>query len=261
MASAGIPLAVPEIRGLPDQIQRVGRSIDSATMPLCAPGHGGVFFFEMPEISGALSGRGLDKMERTDLDLRFSVFEGTTPSIGTLLLYTHLRTQPRRSHSSPPEYLVLYREKSACAPAWITTSVVTDEDILRLEKLLDAAGFPMRIPRVAPNESLLGQERYVVLEARIREQSASLVLTLESAGFSGEDAEPLRAAASTRGDGSARPPTGGSECGGPPGLRSETPGLPGTIPRWPHLSWTRLEEKVRRQGRRRPRVLGRCPGW
>ena len=132
-------------------------------------------------------------MKRSDLDLRFSVFESTTACISTLLLYTHLRARPRRPRESPPEYLVLYREESACAPGWITTSVVTDQDVLRLETLLVAAGFPRRIPRVAPNTSLLGGQRFVVLEVKMRGRSVSLNLTLEHAGFSGEDAGPLRA--------------------------------------------------------------------
>ena len=132
-------------------------------------------------------------MERFDLDLRLAVFEGARPSIGELAVYARLRAEPPGPSARPAEYLVLCRDESARLPSSISQSEVTDQDVVRLVKLLGAAGFPGRRPRVVPNASLLGNGHYVALEARMQGQAASMELTLEQAGFSGDDAEPLRA--------------------------------------------------------------------
>lgn len=128
-----------------------------------------------------------------DVDLRISIFRGSTPSIGALLLHARLRASPSGSSAGPPEYLVLWRDGSGGPSPGIVRSEVTDQEVLRLVRLLEATGIPGRTPRVAPNASLLGSGSYVALEARIQGQVASMNLVLEDAGFSGEDAEPLRA--------------------------------------------------------------------
>jgi hypothetical protein len=127
------------------------------------------------------------------VDLRISVFGGPTPSIGALLLHARLRASPAGSSADPPEYLVLCRDGSSGPASGVVRSEVTDQEVLRLVRLLEAAGMPGRTPRVTPNASLLGAGPYVALEARVQGRVASLNLVLENAGFSGEDAEPLRA--------------------------------------------------------------------
>jgi hypothetical protein len=128
-----------------------------------------------------------------DVDLRISIFGGSTPSIGALLLHARMRASPPGSSAGPPEYLVLWRDGSGGPSSGAVKSEVTEQEVLRLVRLLEAAGIPGRTPRVAPNASLLGAGPYVALEARIQGQVASMNLVLEDAGFSGEDAEPLRA--------------------------------------------------------------------
>jgi hypothetical protein len=132
-------------------------------------------------------------MLKCDVDLRISIFGGSTPSIGALLLHARLRASPQGSSADPPEYLVLCRDGSGGPSSGVVKSEVTDQEVLRLVRLLEAAGMPGRAPRVAPNASLLGAGPYVALEARIQGRVASMNLVLENAGFSGEDAEPLRA--------------------------------------------------------------------
>jgi hypothetical protein len=128
-----------------------------------------------------------------DVDLRLSVFGGSTPSIGALVLHARLRASPPGSSAHRPEYLVLWRDGPGGAASWVVQAEVTDQEVLRVVRLLEAAGIPGRTPRVAPNASLLGAGPYIALEARIRGRVASMNLVLENAGFSGEDAEPLRA--------------------------------------------------------------------
>jgi hypothetical protein len=131
-------------------------------------------------------------MERLPLDLRLSVYAGTSASVGNLVLFCHLRAHPRNRRRSPPEVLVLCREAS-CPPAGISKFAVSDQDLARLERLLRAAGFPERVPRIVPNRSPLGEGQYVALEVRIHRQIVACDFLLEYAGFAGEDAQPIRA--------------------------------------------------------------------
>jgi hypothetical protein len=133
-------------------------------------------------------------MLRRDLDLQISVFEGASSSISALMLYARLRDAREGPSTGPSEYSILCREASSSPPFWISRSEVTDQDLVRLVTLLDAAGLPRRVPRVVANDSLLGASPYLAFAARIRGRTASLNLPLQNAGFSGEDAEPLRAA-------------------------------------------------------------------
>jgi hypothetical protein len=130
---------------------------------------------------------------RCDLDLQVSVFDGPSPSISALMLYARLRSAPDGSSVDSSEYSILCRDASCSHPFGISKSEVTAQEVARLLTLLDAAGLPRRAPRVVANESLLCDAPYLALEARIRGRASSLSLSLQSAGFSGEDAEPLRA--------------------------------------------------------------------
>jgi hypothetical protein len=70
---------------------------------------------------------------------------------------------------------------------------VTDRDVVRLEALLSAAGFPRRVPRVVANRGPRdGGGNHVALEVRWNGRSATWELQLNGAGFSGVDAEPVR---------------------------------------------------------------------
>jgi hypothetical protein len=132
-------------------------------------------------------------MEQCDLDLRFSVFEGTTASIGRVILFGHLRAQTKAAPPPTPQLLLMCRDDSGCPPPWITRSPVTDQDVLRLARLLRAAGFPARGPAIAPNPGPLGLAQHLSLVVGISGRRRSLNLVLEHAGFSGADAEPFRA--------------------------------------------------------------------
>jgi hypothetical protein len=59
--------------------------------------------------------------------------------------------------------------------------------------MLGAAGFLDRVPHVVANKGPLGGGQYVALEVRMHRRTVLLDLLLEYAGFSGEDAEPVRA--------------------------------------------------------------------
>lgn len=133
-------------------------------------------------------------MLRCDLDLRISVFEGAAARISELVLYIHLRAGSEGPAAGPSDCLILCRDDPDGKASRIGRSAVTDQDVDRLVTLLNAAGLPGRAPRVVANRSLLGAGPYLALKARIRRQAASLTLPLQNAGFSGEDAEPLRAA-------------------------------------------------------------------
>jgi hypothetical protein len=132
-------------------------------------------------------------MQRSDLDLRFSIFEGDAPGIGTLVLYIRLCAGARRLRGPLPECVVLCRDQTKGSAPWIDKSTVSEQDAVRLETVLRAAGFPTRAPRVVADEGLLGGGRSVILEATIRGLTTTLSLSLECGGFSGDDAEPMRA--------------------------------------------------------------------
>ena len=139
-------------------------------------------------------------MERSDFNLRFSVVEGDTASISRLVLFGHLRAETDPPHRPTPELLILCRDDSGCPPPWITQSAVTDQDAVRLVKLLRAAGFPRRAPRIAANKGRRDVTQHLALIVEISGRRRSLNLALEHAGFSGVDAEPLRAALSRLGE-------------------------------------------------------------
>jgi hypothetical protein len=133
-------------------------------------------------------------MLRCDLDLRISVFEGSAARISELVLYVHLRARSDGPSAGPSDCLILCRDDPGGPASRNSRSAVTDQDVVRLVTLLGEAGLPERAPRVVANRSLLGAGPYLAFKARIRRQAASLTLPLQNAGFSGEDAEPLRAA-------------------------------------------------------------------
>ena len=191
-------------------------------------------------------------MEPYDLDLRLAVFEGASPSIGALALYARLRAWPRGLSARPAEYLVLCRGNPESPPSPICQSEMTDQDAVRLMELLRATGLPGRRPRVVPNASLLGPGPYVALETWIQGRAVALELRLEQAGFSGDDAEPLRAvlrhlAELTPFD--RRPPV--VAVVERPGPRAEAPRLRGTHRRWQRLAGGDPADVVRRRPPRR----------
>jgi hypothetical protein len=132
-------------------------------------------------------------MERSNLDLRFSIFEGNAASINRLVLFGHLRAEADSPHQPTPKLLIMCRDDSGYPPPWITQSPITDQDVAGLVRLLCAAGFPRRLPRIATNKGSLGVSQHLALVVVVSGHRRSLDLVLEHAGFSGDDAEPLRA--------------------------------------------------------------------
>jgi hypothetical protein len=135
-------------------------------------------------------------MERPDLDIRLSVFDetaGGSPAISTLVLYVRLRADDDGPRESAPEFLALCRDEPGAEPSMIAGMAVTDQDLARLRRLLAAAGFPRRVPRVVAKKGPSGSCHYVALEARIDGRTALLDFRPEQAGISGEDSEPVRA--------------------------------------------------------------------
>jgi hypothetical protein len=139
-------------------------------------------------------------MERSDLDLRFSVFEGNAVSLSRLILFGHLRAETKDPHRPMPELLIMCCDDSGCPPPWITRFAVTDQDVVRLVRLLCAAGFPRRVPCIAANKGPLGVSQHLALVVGMSGRRRSLNLVLEQAGFAGDDAEPLRAVLSRLGE-------------------------------------------------------------
>ena len=134
-------------------------------------------------------------MERSDLNLQFSVFEGDTARISRVVLFGHLRAATKDPQGPTPNLLILCRDDSGCAPPWITQSAVTDQDVERLVRLLRAAGFPSGVPRIVAHKGKgrLDVTQHLTLFVELSGRRRSLNLALGHAGFSGADAEPLRA--------------------------------------------------------------------
>jgi hypothetical protein len=193
-------------------------------------------------------------MERSDLDLQFSVCEGDTASISQLVLFGHLRADVGNPHRPAPELLILCRDDSGCPPPWITKSAVADQDVARLVRLLDAAGFPKRVPRIVPNRALLCGGQHLALVIRLDGRQRSLNLVLQHAGFSGDDAEPVRSVLHHLGD--------LAEAAGRPTVRAVMDHLvrdrrPRVGPEWPHGGLTpRRDDPVSRFAVGAPAGLG-----
>src|SRR5262249_52529784 len=94
-------------------------------------------------------------MERSDLNLQFSVFEGGAARISRVVLFGPLRAAPQAPHRPTPSLLILCRDASGCPPPWITQSAVTDQEVERLVRLLRSAGFPRRVPRIVAHKGRL----------------------------------------------------------------------------------------------------------
>ncbi len=156
-------------------------------------------------------------MERSDLDLRFSVFEGDAASVSRVVLFGHLRAETNDPLVPMPRLLIMCRDDSGCPPPWITQSLVTEQDVARLVRLLRAAGFPWRVPRIVAQEGPLDVAQHLVLIVGLSGRRRSLNLVLGHAGFSGVDAEPLRAVLSRLGELAA--------AGGRPAVRAVLEGL------------------------------------
>ena len=139
-------------------------------------------------------------MERSDLDLRFSVFEGDAARISRVVLFGHLRADTKAPQGPAPNLLIMCRDDSGCPPPWITQSAVTDQDVERLVRLLSAAGFPSRVPRIVAHKGRLDVTQHLALVVELSGRRRSLNLALEHAGFSGADAEPFRAVLSRLGE-------------------------------------------------------------
>jgi hypothetical protein len=141
-------------------------------------------------------------MERSDLDLRFSVFEGDAARISRVVLFGHLRAETKGPQGPTPNLLIMCRDDSGCPPPWITQSAVTDQDVDRLVRLLCAAGFPGRVPRIVAHkgQGRLDVTQHLAMAVELSGRRRALNLALEHAGFSGADAEPLRAVLSRLGE-------------------------------------------------------------
>jgi hypothetical protein len=141
-------------------------------------------------------------MERSDLDLQYSVFEGDGVRISRVVLFGHLRAATKDPHGPTPNLLIMCRDDSGCPPPWITQSAVTDQDVERLVRLLSAAGFPGRAPRIVAHKGKgrLDVTQHLAMVVELSGRRRSLNLALEHAGFSGADAEPLRAVLSRLGE-------------------------------------------------------------
>ncbi|HLH29491.1 MAG TPA: hypothetical protein VKW77_11265, partial [Acidimicrobiales bacterium] len=128
--------------------------------------------------------------ERVELILRLSVCEGDPAGGQQMLLFASLQSRLGRGRGPRPELLVLCRDESGTPPPWITRSAVTRRDVAWLKTLLEAAGFPERVPRLAPipGRGPSRGRRWIDFEVRIGDRARSLSLCLEPAGFSGPDA-------------------------------------------------------------------------
>jgi hypothetical protein len=134
----------------------------------------------------------VDPSERSALDLRLSVWEGTAGRLSSIALHCRLVADTHNLNQPAPGLLVLCRDEFASPRLKVTELTVTNQDVARLVRLLRAAGFPSRVPRVVPNarSSIGGQT--VALDVLLDGRDASLRLTLEYAGFSGTDAGPVK---------------------------------------------------------------------
>src|SRR5947209_20508791 len=116
-------------------------------------------------------------MERLDLDIRLSVFDstaGASPAIGTLMLYVHLWADADDARGSSPEFLALCRDELGAPPSMIAGMEVTDQEVARLLRLLDAAGLPRRVPRVVTHNGPWGGCHSVALEGGMDGRTAVL---------------------------------------------------------------------------------------
>ena len=132
-------------------------------------------------------------MEQSELILRLSVSEVSAARVERLILFAHLRAGASIPRARRPELLILCRDDSGCPPPWITRSAITDQDTARLVRLLEAAGFPERRPRVKPDPGPTHSGQRVGLEVSLNGRTRSMKLALEHGGFSGPDAEAVRA--------------------------------------------------------------------
>jgi hypothetical protein len=134
-------------------------------------------------------------MEQPDLTLRLLVSEINGNGAEQLVLFASLQAWTARPSGPRPELVVLCRDESGLPPPWMTRSAVTRQDVNWLVTLLEAAGFPWRTPRAAPNPGRgpsRGRQR-IELEVRMEGRVRSLDLVLQHAGFSGPDAWSVRA--------------------------------------------------------------------
>jgi hypothetical protein len=134
-------------------------------------------------------------MEQPDLTLRLLVSEINGTGAERLILFASLQAWTARPRGPRPEFVVLCRDESGLPPPWMTRSAVTRQDVTWLVTLLEAAGFPWRTPRAAPNPGRgpsRGRQR-IELEVRMEGRVKSLELVLQHAGFSGPDAWSVRA--------------------------------------------------------------------
>jgi len=134
-------------------------------------------------------------MEQPDLILRLLVSEINGTGAERLVLFASLQAWTAPPRGPRPEFVVLCRDESGLPPPWMSRSAVTRQDVTWLVTLLEAAGFPWRAPRAAPNPGR-GPSRVrqrIELEVRMEGRVRSLNLVLQHAGFSGPDAWSVRA--------------------------------------------------------------------
>jgi hypothetical protein len=133
-------------------------------------------------------------MKRSTLELGLSVFEGTAHRLGDMILFYRLCAVDPGPDQPPPRCFISCRDAAGDASLKVSRPLVTDQEVARLVRLLRAAGFPRRVPRIVPNKNPAARKEFVALDVGIDGHTAILIMALESAGFRGDDAEPLRGA-------------------------------------------------------------------